>query len=583
MRKLLRYSLAIAVPILGLMLLMTLGAGAQGEGPPYPPRPTPTPAVPPPAHQGQPEPEGVPDEFPDLIVADITVQPATRLVNMPLMVYVTVKNQGPKDVALGNNFFADLYVDPGAPPEQGRPGDVSWGVQYFWVPAGESYVLTTTLTFTDTGTHHLYAQTDTDGTVIESNEENNVFGPFQFKVQTSKRFRLVTKADFQKGFGTLDLTGADGFLQPSGLFEEPGSDPGFYTGTDQMVNDITYTLPITSVPQVVTDTVAQVNPVIVHGSGNTMYAAWEDARAGSAFNRDIFFARSDDGGLTWTSDVRVNQDSISLVANQLNPQMAYDVVSDTLYVVWQDNRNGNYDIYFARSKDNGVTWVEPNSNPINDNAVDPNADQLNPSISVIVGGRVFVAWQDQRNGNNDIYMAMSDNGGDTWSANQFVTDDPLTTNQAQTSPSIAARSPVYGYSPDVSCGGDTAVVIAWEDNSESTGITDTTKIYAVYGCITSGAGITTAHADFSLDFSLTPRPDFVDEHDPNLAVGDVTIAITHSESISVTGVPTETEQVVCTAYFDVKKFHAVWQHIQQGFGRGRHLLLQHQLAGPLSG
>jgi hypothetical protein len=510
----------------------------------------------------------VPDEYPDLIVEDVTVVPSTPHVNSSLLVEVTIKNQGPVDVPLGNNFFADLYVDPGGEPAPGRPGDVQWGVQYFWVAAGESHILTTTLVFTDTGTHYLYARVDTDGTVKESNEQNNLFGPFQFQVETSKQFRLVTRADFQKGFGTLDLTGDEGYLQPGGLFDEPGSDPAFYTDTDQMVNDITYTIPITASPPVITDTAVQVKPVIVHGSGNTIYAVWEDARSGSVYNRDIYFARSDDAGQTWATDVRVNQDPITNTVNQLNPQMAYDTVLHKLYVVWQDNRNGNYDIYFAYSDDNGATWVESNSNPINDDAVDPNADQLNPSISVIPGGHVFVAWQDQRNGNNDIYMAMSDDGGKTWSANEFVTDDPLTTNQSQTSPSITAGQPVYQFSPDVSCGGNTAVVVVWEDDSESsTPISTTTKIYGVYGCVTSGSGITTAHADFSLDFSISPKG-FTEEHDPNLAASDVTIAISHTETISVTGVPTETQEVVCTAYFDVKKFHVVWQHIQQGSGEG---------------
>ena len=559
MRKTIRLFLAFSILILILVAFMAVGAGAQGNGPATV-RPTPTSVIPPRGGPGQAEPAGIPDEFPDLVVQSVVVQPAAPLVNRSFRVEITIKNQGPVDVAQGNNFFTDLYVDPGAPPESVRPGDVTWGIQSFWVPAGESHLLTTTLSFTDTGTHYLYVRVDTDGTVRESNEENNLSGPSQFQVETTRRFRLITKADFQKGFSNLDLTGPEGFLQPSGLFDEPGSDPGFYTGTDQMVNDITYTIPITASPPVITDTAAQVKPVIVHGFTDTLFIVWEDARAGSVYNRDIYFARSYDAGQTWSTDVRVNQDPITNTVNQLNPQMVYAGDTKTLYVVWQDNRNGNYDIYFAKSTDDGQTWTEPAGNPINDNAVDPNADQMNPSIAYLPGGKLFVAWQDRRNGNNDIYMAMSEDGGDTWSANEFVTDDPLTTNQSQTSPSIAAARPVYNYLPDSSCGGDTAVVIVWEDNSNSTPITSTSDIYGVYGCITNSNDITTTHADFSLDFPL--GPDGM-EHDPNLAVQSITLAITHTENISKSG---EYTQVLCTAFFDVQKFHTVWQHLEQGAG-----------------
>ena len=73
---------------------------------------------------------------------------------------------------------------------------------------------------------------------------------------------------------------------------------------------------------------------------------------------------------------------------------------------------------------------------VNDDTVSGNAHKLNPSIEVLAGS-VYVAWQDQRNGNDDIYMTHSEDGGATWPfQNTFVTDDPETTLQDQRGPSI---------------------------------------------------------------------------------------------------------------------------------------------------
>ena len=88
---------------------------------------------------------------------------------------------------------------------------------------------------------------------------------------------------------------------------------------------------------------------------------------------------------------------------------------------------------------------------MNDETVDPAAHKLHPSLVISDGGYIYVAWQDQRNGNDDIYMTRSDDGGATWPfQNTFVTDDPETTLQAQRSPSIGLGSMQHIY-------------IAWED------------------------------------------------------------------------------------------------------------------------
>ena len=78
---------------------------------------------------------------------------------------------------------------------------------------------------------------------------------------------------------------------------------------------------------------------------------WQDERNG---NWDIYFAMSADGGASFGSDVKVNDDAGD--AGQYSPAIALDGAGDA-YVVWADNRNDqNWDIYFAKS-----TYGEENS------------------------------------------------------------------------------------------------------------------------------------------------------------------------------------------------------------------------------
>lgn len=113
----------------------------------------------------------------DLIVTDITLTPDTPIAGQPATVFVTVNNQGQTDVTYGNNFFVDFYNNPDPePPSPYTWGQLFWGVQGHWWPAGVSVTLDDNYTFGESGYHRLYAQTDTDNTVVEDDEGNNVYG-----------------------------------------------------------------------------------------------------------------------------------------------------------------------------------------------------------------------------------------------------------------------------------------------------------------------------------------------------------------------------------------------------------------------
>lgn len=182
----------------------------------------------------------------------------------------------------------------------------------------------------------------------------------------------------------------------------------------------------------------QTLPSLAVDRNGAIYFAWQDYRRNQA---DIYFAKSVDGGKTVTRNLRVNDDVGR--AGQLYPSLAVDA-RGTLYLAWHDFRKGNQDIYFSRSADGGQTF----SRNIRVNDDPETAGQFNPSLAVDDEGAVYVAWHDLRAGQADIYFAASRDGGATFSPNRRLNDD---------------RGEAYQFHPSLGAGKNGAVAAAWED------------------------------------------------------------------------------------------------------------------------
>src|SRR5262249_52012262 len=100
-------------------------------------------------------------------------------------------------------------------------------------------------------------------------------------------------------------------------------------------------------------------PTVVVDRGGTVHVAWTDLRAREA-DTNVFYTRSTDFGATFAPNTQLDDSRVGFdpntqtPSNQWYPSLATD--HDRLFVAWQDDREGNDDIRFARSLDGGNTF-----------------------------------------------------------------------------------------------------------------------------------------------------------------------------------------------------------------------------------
>ena len=70
-------------------------------------------------------------------------------------------------------------------------------------------------------------------------------------------------------------------------------------------------------------------------------------------------------------------------------------------MVWQDDRLGNNDVFAAVSVDGGASFL---GDERVDDSDDGESEQFNPATA-IGGGRCYVVWSDDRSGDADIRFA----------------------------------------------------------------------------------------------------------------------------------------------------------------------------------
>jgi len=190
----------------------------------------------------------------------------------------------------------------------------------------------------------------------------------------------------------------------------------------------------------------QNDPSIAMDMRGNFVVVWDDYRSGSDY--DIYGQLFDASGNKVGSNFLINDDDASLY--QYNPSCAMDSAGNFV-VVWEDNRNGDFDIYGQRFDPSGDTTGLGENFLINDDGGSWN--QYNPSCGMDKSGNFVASWGDDRDGLN-IYGQIYDNGGNPQWSNFRIDQCPGTEGQ---------------YDPNVSMN-ENNFIVTWRDNRNATSI-----------------------------------------------------------------------------------------------------------------
>jgi hypothetical protein len=143
--------------------------------------------------------------------------------------------------------------------------------------------------------------------------------------------------------------------------------------------------------------------------------------------RDVWVSKSTDGGATWQTAVRVNQDAFNNGKDQWFPWIACDPTSGALVCAFYDSRdfasNDQANTYVAISRDGGATWedfrVSDASWSGDGSGTGFSANYAGDYIGIAVrDGKVYPVWTDRRAAGNRL---------NTW-VSPFLLADPTDPN-----------------------------------------------------------------------------------------------------------------------------------------------------------
>lgn len=191
----------------------------------------------------------------------------------------------------------------------------------------------------------------------------------------------------------------------------------------------------------------------------------------------LVVTRSEDGGQTFSPGQEI--DSGLVATNRFLvflPEFASLAAGPdgVMYAGWADGRNGDEDVFIRRSADGGRTWGGPVR--VNDNPLRDRTDQFLPRVAVAPDGRVDVLYLDRRNDPEknlmtDAYLATSWNDGKRFKSIRMSSRS----FSALVGPIIDARLPVDFGSRIGLVSDDDTIVAAWTDTrlgTEDTGRQD---------------------------------------------------------------------------------------------------------------
>jgi hypothetical protein len=122
------------------------------------------------------------------------------------------------------------------------------------------------------------------------------------------------------------------------------------------------------------------------GPDGTLYAAWRKIFPGDV--RDIVVARSTDGGKTWSTPVRPREDGwVFPGCPHAGPSLKVGA-DGAVHIAWWTGKSGEAGVYYARSDDGGATFTSTGI------ATGARSNPAHVQLALLADRRVAVAWDD---------------------------------------------------------------------------------------------------------------------------------------------------------------------------------------------
>ena len=162
------------------------------------------------------------------------------------------------------------------------------------------------------------------------------------------------------------------------------------------------------------------NPSVLYLDYGADRVDWENTAGTYDGKFTLVLARSTDKGLRFDPGRVVDADIVPpgrfLVYLPVNPGFAIGA-NGAMIAVWADGRNGDSDILLRRSTDGGKTWSKPVV--VNRGTKGDGVPQDMPAVDIAPGGRVDVVYYDRtldrRGSTADVLLSSSSDGGRSFS------------------------------------------------------------------------------------------------------------------------------------------------------------------------
>ncbi len=163
---------------------------------------------------------------------------------------------------------------------------------------------------------------------------------------------------------------------------------------------------------------------MIGGDGSNLSVLWCDERDG---DWEVYWMISKDNGYTWENGLGVEHVGRKLTDNNIDDTMSRVAVNGSnINIIWVEEiwPGPEYQLYYRNSTDSGVTW----NNPINLTELLPLIQS--PDIDV-EGDNISIVWGDSRDYGGfqtEVYYKNSTDGGISWSDDTRLTFDPIQSN-----------------------------------------------------------------------------------------------------------------------------------------------------------